>query len=168
VKGYLQYDYFAVEKIRQLTGDQPYLIHIMCDTLIRDRNKKRKNYVNTNDVNLAVEQILDRGDNQFAWIRNELAPFPEARFILSILAQEQSEEEHVFSLGDIKETYIWQGLPFEQERVLQCIHHLVQEEFVEVYEHDTQFRIPVGLVRGWLRKAWPPEKVMRVEKLGKA
>lgn len=167
VQGYLQYDDFAIEKIRQLTGDQPYLIHIMCDALIRDRNKKRKNYVNTNDVNLAVEQILERGENQFAWIRNELAKHPEASFILSVLAQEQSEEGRFFLLGDIKDAYIRQGLPFEQESVLQCIHHLVKEEFVEERENDTQFRIPVGLVRGWLQKAWPPEKVMRVEKLKK-
>ena len=167
VEGYLQYDHLAIEKIRELTGDQPYLIHIMCDTLIRDRNKKRKNYVNTHDVNLAVEQILERGENQFAWIRNELAPFPEARFILSVLAQEQSEEGRIFSFGDIKEAYIRQGLQFEQERVLQCIHHLVKEEFVEEHDNDTQFRIPVGLIRGWLRKAWPPEKVVRVEKLAK-
>jgi outer membrane protein assembly factor BamB len=166
VAGYLQYDRSAIEKIRQLTGDQPYLIHSMCDTLIRDRNKKRKNYVNTNDVNLAVEQILDRGENQFAWI-NERAQFPEARFILSVLAQVQGEEERVFSLGDIKEIYTQHGLLFEQERVLQYIHHLVQEEFVEKYEHDTQFRIPVGLIRGWLQKTWPPEKVVRVEKLAK-
>jgi hypothetical protein len=50
---------------------------------------------------------------------------------------------------------------------LQCIHHLVREEFVEEYENDTQFRILVGLIRGWLQKAWPPEKVVRVEKLAK-
>src|SRR5215469_6222928 len=106
VAGYLQYDRFAIEKIRQLTGDQPYLIHIMCDTLIRDRNRKQKNYVNTNDVNLAVKQILERGDNQFAWIWNELAKFPEARFVLSVLAQEQGEEGRTFSLGDVKEAYI--------------------------------------------------------------
>jgi hypothetical protein len=166
VAGYLQYDRSAIEKIRQLTGDQPYLIHSMCDTLIRDRNKKRKNYVNTNDVNLAVEQILGRGENQFAWI-NERAYFPEARFILSVLAQVQGEEERVFSLGDIKEVYTQHGLQFEQERVLLCMRHLVQEEFVEEYENATQFRIPVGLIRGWLQKAWPPERVVRVEKLAK-
>jgi outer membrane protein assembly factor BamB/HEAT repeat protein len=167
VERYLQYDHFAIERIRQLTGDQPYLIHIMCDTLIRDRNKKQKNYVNINDVNLAVEQILDRGENQFAWIWNELARLPEAHFILSVLAQEQSDEGRVFSFGDVKEAYMRQGLYFEQERVLRCMQHLVREEFVEESENATQFRIPVGLIRGWLQKAWPPEKVVRIEKLAK-
>jgi len=98
---------------------------------------------------------------------NERAQFPEARFILSILAQEHGEEGRVFSLWDIKEAYIHLGVQFEQERVLHYLHHLVEEEFVEERENDTQFRIPVGLIRGWLQKAWPPEKVVRVQKLAK-
>jgi hypothetical protein len=47
------------------------------------------------------------------------------------------------------------------------MQHLVREEFIEESENATQFRIPVGLIRGWLQKAWPPEKVVRIEKLAK-
>src|SRR5439155_20091549 len=34
VKGHLEYDSYALEKIRQLTADQPYLIHLICRSIV--------------------------------------------------------------------------------------------------------------------------------------
>jgi hypothetical protein len=167
VQGALSYDREAIEKIHYLTGDQPYLIHNICSILIRHCNRKKRNYVNTNDVRLAVDLLLENGANQFAWIWKQMDGTPAARFVLSVLAQDQGEEGRIFSLADIKEEYEKQGLLFEEEKVLQLLHYLIQEEFIEEILDDMQFRIPVGLIRAWLRKVWPPKKVARAVKLEK-
>lgn len=162
----LQYDEFAVEKIRQLTGDQAYLIHAVCEALVRHCNKKQKTRVNTNDVNMTIDMLLENGVNQFAWIWQQSSP--EEQFLLSILAQDRGEEGRVFSLADLKEEYDEQGLVYSQEEVMELLQHLVHEDFIEERLNGKQFRIPVGLIRAWLREEWPPEKVASRKQFSKA
>jgi outer membrane protein assembly factor BamB len=162
VSGYLEYDELAIEKLHRLTGDQPYLIHIICETLIRLANKKKKSYVTVNDVNIAMAQVIEREDH-FVWIWNQEQHSATKHFILSILAQEKGEEGRIFSLADIKDGFEAQGRHFDRGKVTKALNELVEEGFVEEESDGTQFRIPVGLTRAWLRKVKPPERVAREE-----
>ena len=164
VAGYLEYDELALEKIHRLTGDQPYLIHIMSETLIRSCNKKKKSYVTVNDVNTVCDQVIGREDH-FVWIWNQEHQSTTKHFILSILAQEKGEEGRIFSLADIKDGFEAQGRRFERDVITKALNDLAEEGFVEQYSDGIQFRIPVGLMRAWLRRVKPPERVVREEPL---
>src|SRR5262249_50619757 len=63
----LDYDPFAIEKIHQLTGDQPYLLQLVCHSLVRHCNKEQKNYVTINDVNIVQEKVMETGRIYFDW-----------------------------------------------------------------------------------------------------
>ncbi len=57
VEGYLEYEPLTVQKIRQLTSDQPYLIHLMCRAIVDYCNEQHKNYVTINDVNIVQHDV---------------------------------------------------------------------------------------------------------------
>jgi outer membrane protein assembly factor BamB len=159
----LQYDDLAVEKIRQLTGDWPYLIHLLCGNLIRHCNKLHKTYVTINDVNMTVDTVFDSGEDYFSWIWGISSPTEQ--FLLSILAQGKGGEDRVFSLADIKQEYYQQGQEtvYDRNNVLAALRDLEEKEIVEARQNETQFRVPVGLIKAWLRKTWPPERVLRAQ-----
>ena len=69
----LDYDALAVRKIRMLTGDQPYLIHLICDALIQHCNEHKKTYVTINDVNIVLQDAMRTGHIHFNWIWDQLS-----------------------------------------------------------------------------------------------
>lgn len=159
----LTYDPLALELIRQLTGDQPYLIHLLCEELIYYCNKERKNYANTNDVRKIIDNVLERGDNYF-WMIWRLASFPEERLILALLAGEPARgQDKVFSLADLKKAFSDLNCSYNSEKTRQALHHLQQEELIEIDNHGQLFSIPIDLTRLWLYRHTTPERIARDE-----
>jgi outer membrane protein assembly factor BamB len=163
ISDYMEYDALALERMRYLSGDQPYLIHIISEKLIAHCNKHEKTYVTVNDVNTVLEHILYEQAISIRWIWKQSSP--DERFLLSILAQEKDEEGRAFSLNDIRMEYDREGIIYEQQTVIAALHKMVRDDFVEERRDGTQYRIPVGLLKEWLRKAKSPERVVREEGL---
>ena len=66
VKEALTYDSLAITKIRRLTADQPYLIHLICWSLVGHCNRNKKSYVTINDVNVVLGEVLETGQVHFS------------------------------------------------------------------------------------------------------
>ncbi len=160
---YLEYDPLALERVHLLTGDQPYLIHLLSERLIVHCNKLEKSYVSINDVNAVLDYILEQQTSSIQWIWGLASP--TGKFILSLLAQEKGEEGRVFTMNDIREEFDVQGIPYEKKAVTEALEELRREDIIEARLDGTQFRIPVGLTKEWLRRAKPPERVVREELL---
>ncbi len=157
VEGFLEYDPYAVQKIRQLTADQPYLIHLICRPLIDYCNELKKAYVTMNDVNAIVKELMESKQNHFQWLWNQSRK--EERHVLSILAESGMDERRHLSLVEIEAQYKHYSLPYKRESVLAALANLVEREVVEKVENHAnegtsyeRYRLPVGLVREWLRK----------------
>jgi hypothetical protein len=52
-------------------------------------------------------------------------------------------------------------MPYEQEKVSDALKDLVREDLIEELNNGKQFRLPIGLVKEWLSKMKPPERVLR-------
>lgn len=163
VHEYMEYDALALERVRHLSGDQPYLIHIISERLIMHCNKYEKTYITINDVNAVLERILEEQDTSIRWIWDQSSK--TERFLLSILAQEKGEDGRVFSFNDIRAAYDMEGIVYEQQKVMTALSKMVRDDFLEERRDGTQYRIPVGLLKEWLRKAKSPERVVREEGL---
>ncbi|HZO71728.1 MAG TPA: PQQ-binding-like beta-propeller repeat protein [Ktedonobacteraceae bacterium] len=169
VAGYLEYGPHTVEKIRQLTADQPYLLHLLCRALVDHCNDKRKNYVTINDVNIVLHEVMQTGQFHFNWIWDNIAQ--QERITLSILGHGGKNEGHRLSLIEIEEIYQRYHLPYKRERVLASLKSLIEADIIESvadtkHGHSSdhiRYRIPVGLIRQWLRKEKTIEQVMREE-----
>jgi hypothetical protein len=163
VKDYLEYDPFAVEKIRLLTGDQPYLIQLICRSLIEHCNHHHKNYVTVNDVNTVHNEVMETGSIHFKWIWEQTSP--EERAVLSIMAQEGGEEGRHLSASDIEGICRDYGMSCERKIVGLALQKLARADIIEEIAEGGRFRISVGLTRRWVREAKPLRKVMQEENL---
>jgi outer membrane protein assembly factor BamB len=147
----LEYDPFAIEKIHQLTGDQPYLIQLVCNSLVRHCNKEQKSYVTINDVNIVQEKVMETGHIYFDWIWNQAAT-KEERVVLAIMAQEGGDEGRTVSLADIERVHRDYSIPYKRESVLQALKKLGIGDVVSEAPRENRFKLPVGLTRIWLRE----------------
>ncbi len=163
VKDYLEYDALALERMQNLTGNQPYLIHVLCEQLIIHCNRQKKSYVTITDVNTALEAVLDEQESSIRWVWDQSTS--AQKLILSILAQEKGGDGTALPLNDIRAEYRAVGVPFNEQAVREDLQRLVEEDIVEERAHGNQFRIPVGLTKEWLRKHKPPRRVAREEHL---
>jgi len=167
VAGYLEYEPLTVKKIRQLTADQPYLIHLMCRALVDYCNDRRKTYVTINDVNTVLREVMQTGQFHFDWLWDQIAP--EDRVALSAIAEAAKEEGRWLSLVEIEEIFRRWHIPCKREYLQTSLKTLMDADIIESISSDSKdnsldgikFRIPVGLTRGWLLKERPLELVLK-------
>jgi outer membrane protein assembly factor BamB len=161
VADFVEYEPHAVSRICHLTGNQPYLIHLVCRSLIDYCNEQGKAYVTLYDVNAVQEEVMQTGRIHFDWIWDQIEP--EERIALSVLAEARKEEKRLISLPEIEEIYHHNHLLFKRERVTAAIKKLVEADVVETVG-DTgslRYRIAVGLISKWLRQERPLDLIYK-------
>jgi outer membrane protein assembly factor BamB len=167
VTGYLEYEPYAVHKIRDLTADQPYLLHLVCRSLIDHCNEKCKAYVTINDVNIVLQEVMETGRFHFDWLWDQLGA--DERIVLVALAERGREDGRALPLVEIEETYRHYRIPYKQEQVIASLKNLIKLDVIEKIADDlrehpvdgARFRIAVGLIRQWLPKEKPLEQVLQ-------
>jgi outer membrane protein assembly factor BamB len=161
----IQYDTSALREIRQLTGDQPYFIHLLCGHLVDYCNEMEQNYVMLSDIHTALDKVLKTCHNHFTWMWNQLPE--QAQRVLSAMVEAVGSEDRPVSLMDIEDVYQYHVLAYDEMQVLQAIEYLIREEIVEgvvagevteVASSRMLCHIPVGLARLWLQKNRPLKK----------
>jgi hypothetical protein len=158
----LEYDSLAVEKMLALTDGWPYFIHVMSEKLIQHCNAIQKSYVTVGEVNAALNIVLSEQVSSIRWIWQDLSS-PIERLVLSLLAQERGKEGRIFTLNDVRRAFDSYGVDYEHRKVVEALARLSRGDFVEEAFDGIQYRIPVGLIKAWLRKDKPPERVVREE-----
>ncbi len=160
VVGYLEYELLTVQKIRQLTADQPYLIHLICRAIVDYCNKQRKNYVTINDVNIVLHQVMQTGQFHFDWLWDQIKP--EERVVLAAIAECSKEEGRWISLDEIEEIYYRHRFPYKSDYVIETLKMLREFDIIEAEQENlrkSRFRIAVGLIRTWMLREHPLETV---------
>jgi outer membrane protein assembly factor BamB len=165
VAGYLEYEPLTVTKIRRLTSDQPYLIHLMCRAIVDYCNDRRKTYVTINDVNIVLREVMQTIHFHFDWLWDQISP--EERVALSALAEGSKEEGRWLTLDEIVEMYQRNHIPFKREYLLASLRTLIDADIIEDKSSEyttldsSRFRIPVGLTQRWVLRDRPLELVRR-------
>ncbi len=151
VAGYLEYEPLTVQKIRQLTADQPYLIHLICRAIIDYCNEQHKNYVTINDVNIVLHDVMQTGEFHFDWLWDQIKP--EERVMLAAIAECSKEDGRWLPLNEIEEVYRQRHLSYKNEYFIETLKTLIEADIVEAEQEvlrKSRFRIPVGLIRSWM------------------
>ncbi len=160
VEGYLEYEPLTVKKVRQLTADQPYLIHLMCRAIVDYCNERQKNYVTINDVNIVLREVMQTGRYHFDWLWDQIKP--EERVALAIVTECSQEEGRWLPLSEIEETYRRYRIPYKNDYLIDTLKTLIDADIIESEQDDirkSRFRIAVGLTRGWMLKEHPLQLV---------
>jgi hypothetical protein len=162
VEGYLEYEPLTIQKIRQLTADQPYLIHLMCRAIVDYCNTRQKNYVTINDVNIVQYEVMKTGRYHFDWLWDQIKP--EERVILAAIAECSKEEGRWLSLIEVEEVYLRYRIQYKNGYIQDTLKMLVEADIIELEQEDSnksRLRIPVGLTRSWLLNEHPLELVRK-------
>jgi outer membrane protein assembly factor BamB len=157
----LEYAPYTVEKIRQLTADQPYLIHLMCRSLVDHCNTQRKNYVTLNDVSTVLPEVMLTCGSHFDWLWKQLNE--QEQTLLAMISYLDNEDGKSLTLVDLESGYRYHRLSYEREQLQLCLKSLAEADILESASEDqlastlfsTRVRVPVGLMRRWLRKEKP-------------
>lgn len=160
VLGSLEYDPLAVAKIRRLTADQPYLIHLVCRSLVDHCNRQQKNYATLNDVNEVLTDVMDTGKIHFHWLWERVDSFAQAQILLLIIAGESRDETRQFSLDELGEIYQQRGIACSRDELITALKVLLAEDVIEMDEgtsrenvfENARYRVSIGLLRQWLKR----------------
>ena len=68
VKVHLEYDPLAVERIIGVTGGHPYFTQVVCHELVSYHNETERTYLTANDIEAALDRIVERGEAHFKFI----------------------------------------------------------------------------------------------------
>lgn len=169
VKDFLEFDSYALRKIRQLTADQPYLINSVCRPLVDYCNEMEKVYVTPNDVNAVLGRILESSQLHFKWLWDQCTL--DERYVLAIMAEPGGEEGRSLSLVEIEVLYKYHALPYKREAVLHSLRSLVERDMVEKVSNAAdedvspyeRYRLPVGLIREWIHRTKSVKQVRHEE-----
>ncbi len=167
VEGFLEYDLHAVKKIRQLTADQPYLIHLICRAIVDYCNENGKTFVTINVVNTVLHEVMETSQYHFDWLWDQINP--DERMVLATIAEGGKEDGRWLSFSEIEEAYHRHHVEYKNEYILKGLRTLIDADIIEDMQGDgrkawldgQKFRIPVGLTRTWLLKEHPLELVRR-------
>ena len=162
VRDNLEYDNLALEKMLALTDGWPYFIHVMGDRLVEHCNQLERPYVSVNEVNAVLDIVLNEQASSIRWIWENLSR--TERLVLALLAQDAGQTGQIYSLNDIQKSFDTYSVPFVLKDVVKALENLSRGDIVREAQYGVQYNIPLGLLRAWLRKEKPPERVVREEK----
>jgi outer membrane protein assembly factor BamB len=150
VASHLTYDPFAIEKIRQLAGDQPFLLHSLCRILVDQCNDLRKSYITLHDVNALLPHAIMINSIQFSSLWQLIEP--EEQLALAAIAH--GGRERPLSFMEIEYVYRAERIPYEPQLLRDALGSLTQQDLLEGVMDDEQeelrYHIPIGLLRIWL------------------
>ncbi|HEX7734995.1 MAG TPA: ATP-binding protein [Ktedonobacteraceae bacterium] len=153
---HLTYDHFAIEKIHQLTGDQPFLLNNLCRILVDHCNDLRKTYVTLHDVNALLSSAVAINSIPFNSLWQQIPP--EEQSVMAMIAQ--TSHERPFTFTEIENFAKTEHIPFEQWQLRDVLSSLTQQDLLEnvVLEEDAEqirYRIPIGLLKTWINLERP-------------
>lgn len=158
VKNQLDYDDLAVEQILSMSGRQPYLIQLICRTMVNQLNDtKKRNDALVNDVDDAVEQIIAENNDNFSKETWKAAGHLE-RMILSATAEELTHKhlEHIH-IEEILAKIAPLIPGFSRDAALDTLDKLVTGEILS--ERNQNYCFTVNMMRRRLAVRHPLRKV---------
>ncbi len=158
VAGLLEYEPQVVNKIRGLTADQPYMIHLVCRALVDHCNKEKKNYATLNDVNLVLQDVLTTGTVHFGWLWDRFGKTEQ--LLLQVIAEGTKDEGRLLDLDDIKRILAHFQYPYQVDTLIKSLNILWEEDVISKEQQKNvseaaRYALVNGLLRQWLKQNKP-------------
>ncbi|MDM8558213.1 hypothetical protein [Candidatus Parabeggiatoa sp. HSG14] len=159
-RGILEFDDYVLEQAHLLTKGQPLLLQSLGANLIEEFNatvnagEERSNYVNFNDLEHAVQFLVQQQDNM-AFINHWEDSDTATHRVLSALAWATDETNRPqLDIDGIQAALTENHLDLPRKQLFNIIQRLVDEEILERMEITYRFAVP--LYRRWIAWRWKP------------
>ena len=169
VAGFLEYEPQVVNKIRALTADQPYLIHLVCRVLVNHCNKMQRNYATINDVNLVLEDVLTTGTVHFEWLWERFKKTEQ--ILLQVIAEGGRDEGRPLDQDDIRKMYEEYYHSYQPDDVTASLKTLWAEDVIAAKSEKQQggisdtarYTFTNGLFRQWIKEQKPLRRLKQAQ-----
>ncbi|MGD2249440.1 MAG: ATP-binding protein [Candidatus Methanofastidiosia archaeon] len=155
VRGYIEYDDSAMERILRLTNCHPYLIQLCCSVLVNYHNLNGKSVLTYSDVEKCIPEILGTGKLGLeAMILHDSTP--EEQIVLRIMAVVSAEQ---ISISEQELVVRIRGYnPYiEDIDIRKAISRLENKEVIRaVTEEYKNFKFVCELYRYWVYMKMEP------------
>jgi (p)ppGpp synthase/HD superfamily hydrolase/energy-coupling factor transporter ATP-binding protein EcfA2 len=143
-----------VNRILQLTNCHPYLIHVLCHTLITYVSQENYDYVTSNDLERAVREIIVNGEHYFSHLIIRInKPDWEPLKMIAYLTDVDRDKGWVTS-EEVRQSLQKFGYNSDRLYIARSINDLRNAGIIEAKESQTQamYRLPIGLFHIWLKQ----------------
>lgn len=131
VQNQVEYEPYAVEKIKTLTNCHPYFIQGICFELINYLETGKLTRVTAKEVDVVVDEILRKGNTHFDHYWPYLSP--EEQLFLSLLAANLREYESSASIDRVRE--FCKGRFPPRTDIYKLIDRLKEKELINEKKH---------------------------------
>lgn len=163
VQGILEFDPLVLEEVYELTQGQPLVVQSIGAKLIQHFNRayhnqeERDNYVDLNDLERAVEELVKQESNA-AFENHWRDSDSTTRRVLSTLASVTDERSRKqLNMDGIEAAMGDHRISLPHEKIFSILEDLVNEEILVSEGPTYRFRVP--LYRRWIHWRWSPAKV---------
>jgi hypothetical protein len=136
----LNHEKAAVERIIAATRCQPFLVQLTCQELVNYLNSQRRRLARVENVEVALEEALVRGEFHFVEIWNTADPLE--REVLAAIAKQR---DGILAFQDLQ-----RETGREEAELRRVLDRLCQRDLLE--EVGGGYRFQVELVREWWRR----------------
>jgi hypothetical protein len=153
----LIFDTLAVDQIVRMTSGQPYLTQLICRFIVNCLNNRGKSgFVDVNDVDSAVEEIITGGHDRFSEQLWKDADEID-RFLLSVIADELTGKQ----LDNVSFKSIFNKTSSKKNTThktcFDALSGLVNKEIL--LEDNGYYRFGIRLFMQWVNMRYPPRKL---------
>ena len=152
VKGLIEYDEGAVEKIISLSGCHPYFVQLICRTIVEHHNLDRTNLIGYTDVTTLLSKYLDKGKNIFHDIIVAQTSEIERKILSSLC--DIIEERKITSVGksEIEENFSKREKIIEKTEIEKALFSLEKKEIIKKStEHPDYYEFMMNLYEHWIK-----------------
>ncbi len=150
LKGFLQYESYAVKKILDFSGRNPYYIQLICHTLITHLNKKNKNFADSEDVSTVVfNEAREMAEPVLALTWEEFEP--EERDVLFALSRLEVQERQSINMEDIERFLREKNIKIKRWRLQSLLSDLTEKNIlVKTGESPPFYDFAILLQGDWI------------------
>jgi hypothetical protein len=152
VMGYFQYDQYAMEKIKQVTGGHPYFTQLLCRKLVDYRNERRLNYINFQHVNDVIDAVVEEGEINIAYIWQG-SSLEERLFLVAL--NETIQLEGAASVTDVDKFLKRKDIATD---ISAAMKHLEARDVI--IEQDGRCEFTIDLFRHWIEENYNLERTL--------
>jgi hypothetical protein len=130
VKDSLKYDNYAIKKILDFSGKNPFYIQLICHTLINYINEEKKqNFVEAGDVNTVVlNEAREKADSILRLTWEELDPIEKS--VLCALSRLKTQHRRSIELKEIKEYLRQNNIKIRRWRLFELLDGLREKHIM--------------------------------------
>ncbi len=147
----LVYDDLAIDKILRVTAGHPYFLQLVCYTLVKRANSKRRSYVTISNVNAGLDEMLSLGEMHFAYLWQR-SSYGEKALLTAV--SHMMDRESAFHPADLVQYLEPYGIHLPPAEVTAALKSLVERDILqEITEGTTAlYELKIELVGLWVAK----------------